>query len=946
MRHNTTALTMLLGSIILAGPNLPSVSSSPRPLPTTSAAQKDKESKKGNEKQKDKDKQKGKEQSNGAEAEREAGRRLLRRGEAGEALVHLENALKLYRQGGDKDKSGEASTHDLLGQLYEQQGRYGLALEHFQAALKIYTQAKKGGEYNANLMLAKIGNMYYRQGDLEAARGAYNRMDVKKPGSKAKGLLGVLSGAAVGATSDDRSVQIGAPTVGSALSAKEIFDRYRRTIIYAGYEIGLGRVDYRAGDLKNAKEHFDDALSATKSNLPGIGNLGQTRRFRIAARTSLGDVALKQGSFKDAVDIYEDATKEAKKEKRLDLMWPAQRGLGRSLWLQAAEEKDAKKKEKLRAEALQAYSAALESIEDLRAGSIRADEARTTFLATTKDVFDEASSALAEMALMSRQPNASRGFEGPALDYAAKAFEVVERGRARSLLDLLGETGTNIREGVSPELFKRKQENLDEQALLAQLLLGVSLTDKPLSVERLEKAEADLQNEEASIENKIRAESPRYKELTSTQPLTLAQVQQQVLDEGTALLEYSLGPEASYLWAVTRDAVRVFKLPARAVLDAQTDELRRLILPPDAGRSILELTPEDKQRGLAVRKQDARVSASGFVSASHNLFKSILEPALAFVGARRLLIVPDGALSFVPFEALVTAPGGADYATLPYLAKTNETIYAPSASVVDAVRRQVSSNPARAGDAILLIADPIFNLADERARTLPPGSGATVAARGLLVTSAVTDVAGMGKELPANFAINRLPGTRDEADQIERTARTAGLRTEKWLDLDASEANTNDRDLKPYRILHIATHGLLDAAHPQFSGVVLSLVGNKQGRDGFLRTDEIFNLRLGSPLVVLSACQTGLGKEKRGEGVMGLTRAFMYAGAPLVGVTLWSVDDKPTADLMADFYKNLLGKEGSKSAAALRTARQNMIAGRKYSAPFYWAPFVLVGDWR
>ena len=139
---------------------------------------------------------------------------------------------------------------------------------------------------------------------------------------------------------------------------------------------------------------------------------------------------------------------------------------------------------------------------------------------------------------------------------------------------------------------------------------------------------------------------------------------------------------------------------------------------------------------------------------------------------------------------------------------------------------------------------------------------------------------------------------------------------------------------------------MLDAAHPQFSGLVLSLVGNREGKDGFLRTDEIFNLRLGSPLVMLSACQTGLGKERRGEGVMGLTRAFMYAGAPLVGVTLWSVDDKPTADLMADFYKNLLTAGGGKPAAALRAARQNMIADRKYSAPFYWAPFVLIGDWR
>jgi CHAT domain-containing protein len=150
--------------------------------------------------------------------------------------------------------------------------------------------------------------------------------------------------------------------------------------------------------------------------------------------------------------------------------------------------------------------------------------------------------------------------------------------------------------------------------------------------------------------------------------------------------------------------------------------------------------------------------------------------------------------------------------------------------------------------------------------------------------------------------------------------------------------------------LHIATHGLLNAERPQFTGLVLTLVGNKS-EDGFLRTDEVFNLRLGAPLVMLSACETGLGKEKRGEGVMGLTRAFMYAGAPTVGVSLWSVADRSTAELMTDFYKRLLSSSstnpaGLPASAAMRDAQLAMIAGKKYSAPFYWAPFVLVGDWR
>ena len=168
----------------------------------------------------------------------------------------------------------------------------------------------------------------------------------------------------------------------------------------------------------------------------------------------------------------------------------------------------------------------------------------------------------------------------------------------------------------------------------------------------------------------------------------------------------------------------------------------------------------------------------------------------------------------------------------------------------------------------------------------------------------MNDVAG-APTTSGGFRLARLSGTRTEADEISKIAKSGGAQADVWTDLNANEDNVRSRDLGGYRVLHVATHGLLDAERPQFTGVVLSLVGNKSN-DGFLRTDEIFNLKLGSPLVMLSACETGLGKEKRGEGVIGLTRAFMYAGAPR-GVSLWSVADRSTAELMTDFYKRPAG---------------------------------------
>src|SRR6266571_6329201 len=245
------------------------------------------------------------------------------------------------------------------------------------------------------------------------------------------------------------------------------------------YELGTGRIAFANNEMEPARKHFQNALDAGNGGLPGVANLGQTRRFRTAARTSLGDVALRQGRYKDAAKMFTDAASGAQKDGRLDLMWPAQRGLGRSLWLQAAQEKDGAK---MRDQALNAYREALKTIETIRAGTLRADESRTTFLATTKDVYDEASSAFAEMALGS-----SPALSGKALDYAAESFRITEAGRARSLLDMLGEVNAQITEGVPADLLKKKQDNLDRQQQIAEQLTGVALAgdakNKPSQLE-------------------------------------------------------------------------------------------------------------------------------------------------------------------------------------------------------------------------------------------------------------------------------------------------------------------------------------------------------------------------------------------------------------------------------------------------------------------------------
>ncbi|MBA2734209.1 MAG: tetratricopeptide repeat protein, partial [Acidobacteria bacterium] len=425
-------------------------------------------------------------QAGGAAQALKQGRVLLKRGKADLALVQLQNALSQFKQSGSP--KGVAAANDALGDLYMRQGQYAVAVKYYQDAHSAFREAVSSqgalettigmpdNEFNANLMLAKIGDTYYRMGKTSEASSAYGQMNVVKPDpSKLTGgvvkkpsLGGLMSGG--GLRGSLPSGDAASTAMGVAGAVKGAVELYRQNIIYSTHEIGVGRIDYFNNNLDGSRKHYEEALST--AGMPIIGKFGQSRRVRAAARINLGDIALRQNRSKDAVKLYTDAVKGARDDKRLDLMWPAQRGLGKARWMQAALDKDPKKSLKGREEAIASYREALATIETIRAGSLRADESRTTFLSTTADVYDETSNNLAEMALLVA-PTVGAPLEGQALAYAAEAFKVVEQGRARSLLDMLGEAGADITAGVPADLLKRKQDNLDRQQEIAQDLMGV-----------------------------------------------------------------------------------------------------------------------------------------------------------------------------------------------------------------------------------------------------------------------------------------------------------------------------------------------------------------------------------------------------------------------------------------------------------------------------------------
>ena len=508
----------------------------------------------------------------------------------------------------------------------------------------------------------------------------------------------------------------------------------------------------------------------------------------------------------------------------------------------------------------------------------------------------------------------------PDAGHDAAGLEVAERARARSLLDLLSEGAIDVREGVAPEL--RAEERALHQRLNVQALArDDALAEKsPARAQALGREIEEVAARLAEVEARIRRGSPHYAALTQPEPFTLAQVRASVLDADTQLLQYALGETQSYLWVVSATRLHSFRLASRDEIEGAARRAYELVSNPPSGAA----SPSEKAGGEAAARELSRL---------------ILGPAARVLSAKRLVVVAPDALQYVPFASLRLPDGET-------VVSRFELVSAPSASVVAILRREAADR--RGGHkAVAVFADPVFELSDPRLAEVAraePTRLARVATRGAEEADTLARAIEGVRVRGAGGGLGRLPFSFREAEAI--VALAPGTGALKATGFDASRSAATSPGLGDYRIVHFATHGVLNTRRPELSGVVLSLF-DEQGRrqDGFLRLHDVYNLRLGADLVVLSGCQTGLGKALRGEGLVGLTRGFMYAGASRVVASLWQVDDESTAELMQRFYRAML-KDGRRPADALRAAQLEMSRHPRWSAPFHWAGFLLQGEWR
>ena len=504
------------------------------------------------------------------------------------------------------------------------------------------------------------------------------------------------------------------------------------------------------------------------------------------------------------------------------------------------------------------------------------------------------------------------------------ALYASERGRARNLLDLLTESRIDIRQGVDPQLLaleRTQREQLDDKLKLYQTMSSGNF--KETQRVAADKEILALLTEFDQTQAAIRRSSSRYAALTQPQPLSPVQMQQ-LLDDDTLLLEYALGEKQSYLWVVSRNDVVPYVLPGRAQIENAAQSFHKSLRAWEGQR------PNEDIRTYMARRNTA---PQNYRRRALELSNIVLAPVSSQLGKKRLVILADGALQYVPFAALLAPSPAGDPEPL---IVNNEIVYQPSASALALIRKAPRS---AATKTVAVLADPVFSKNDDRVVAAKESKTEPALSRDF--KRAMRDAGDIGS-VDGSFRLDRLNFARSEADAIIAAAPPGS--SMQAVDFEASRTRVLSPELKQYRIVHLVTHGILNGNHPELSGLVFSLVDQHgQTEDGFLKLNDIYNMDLPVDMIVLSACETGLGKEVRGEGLIGLTRGFMHAGAARVVASLWKVDDEATAELMKGFYSYLLEKK-MPAAAALRLAQLDLRKTR--SEPYSWAGFLLQGEWK
>jgi CHAT domain-containing protein/Flp pilus assembly protein TadD len=814
------------------------------------------------------------------------------------ALASYNRALSLWHVSGNR--RGEAATLTALGHLYSKLGEKQKALNFYDQATQLIQPLddKAGQAFIFNGMgyvYEELGNQQDALRHYQQALQLFRSMNYREGEAGSLYKLGKVS-FALGNTSEALGYYEQSRAVSHAIGDSRM----------EAVPLGLmGQVYVSLRQEKQALQFYHRALL--------LNRIGKDRREEAYTLNSIGKIYESLGTKQEALGYYNQA---------LSLNRATGDRFGESFTLYGIACVNRKHGDLTAARAK--LEAAITLAESLRT-DVNSGDLRASYFATVRQHYESYIDVL--MQLHNQHPE--QGLN-------AEALQVSERARARSLLESLKEAGADLRQTADPVLLE-KERSLEQQlsskderhtALLAE--------NKQEEAKLLDQEINQLTEQYKEVRGRLKTSSPHYAALTQAQPLTPAEIQQQILrDDSSLLLEYMLGDERSYLWVVTRTEVSSYELPGRAEIEKEARSLYTLLT---ASQPLPGETFEQTQARLTKANEQLPAQIA-------KLSRILLWPVASKLGTKRLLVVPDGALQYIPFQILTApaSPGGSESISAAAesrpLVLDHEIVNEPSASALALLINETASRQP-AADAVAVFADPVFESDDPRIHfAAGRPTDATAKLQENESQRALRDVglSGNGRRIP------RLQSSRDEADAIMSAAPWWSGR--KSIGFAASRAAVMSSNLGRYRIIHFATHGLLNDEHPELSGIVLSLFDEKgEPQDGFLRLYDIYNLKLPVDLVVLSACNTGLGKDVRGEGLIGLTRGFMYAGASSVVASLWKVDDEATAELMRYFYGFML-KDGLTPAAALRKAQVTMSQQKRWRSPYFWSGFIIQGQY-
>jgi CHAT domain-containing protein/Tfp pilus assembly protein PilF len=809
-------------------------------------------------------------------------------GETRQALEYFEQALPLLRSLGDRRT--EAVVLNNLGTLSSLVGEARKALEYYHQALSLARASND--PRSAAHMLNNLGQIYAEVGEKQKALESLNEaLSLSRQHSLRELEATILNnfGTLHGGLGEPQTA------LDYLTQARQIFHAIgdRRKEAFALSNAGVCHTDL--GKVRESLGYFQQALSYWRDAGDQRGEAYTLNHLGLAHHLLNED--------RQALDCYQQALRLSQAVGDRQGEAYALSNLG-GAWSTLGEKLKAREAHR---QALSLWQALLnrqwEAVTLSNLAAVDRDlgdlDAARAHLETALDLIEALRTKVASQELRASYFASTQGSyqlcidllmqlnkQRPGEGFAAMAFDTSERARARSLLELLTEAQPGIRQGIDPALKEREQANQIRLSWLNTQLIREQMQQSPEQKKKIATLTAELQQAESErrqLEAEIRRSNPKYAETLYPKPLRLEAIQA-LLDDQTSLLEYALGDDESFLFVVSREGIQTYRLPGVAEIERRVEKLRTALV------------------------QSGRLDFGDYVQSARRLYELLIAPASpALARKRHLLIVPAGKLSGLPFEALLTAEartgGQADYRSLAYLLRRWRVSYAPSASVLASLRQnQQRAAQQRAGGAAMqfvAFADPVSE------EQFPP-----------LIHSS--------REVRHIAQLFQPQETRVYQRQAAR-----------------EENVKNNEYLSRARYLHFSLHGEINEAKPHNSALVLTPGASTQ-EDGRLRVYEIFNLKLNAELVVLSACRTGLGKELKGEGVIGLTRAFMYAGASSVAVTLWQVADPSTAELMIRFYQQL--NRGADKAEALRRAKLELIEAGRYARPYYWAPFVLTGE--